>query len=440
MSARATPSLIDRLDDLDDDVREILGTVPSWTVRWGSMLVLGVVVGLVVLAWLVRFPEVVSAPVHVVTQNPAVPVVARALGRIERLEVADGAEVRAGARLAVLGSTANPDDVARLRQQLDGLAGALGEPAELVTAQLDRRLAVGDMQGLLATLWQQLAELEYLRRRNPYNEKLRASEAALTAQRQLRARLDEHRSTPLAGLQLAERQFERHREASRLQVLSTDALDESAAALLRQQAEIDALEAQALANDAEQAESKFRAADIEFERRDRQLMLVGRITEAHQKLDAAVRTWEQTYVLSAPTSGRVSLLDVWSSDQVVRPDQEVMYVVPQSPKLVGRVSVAQRGLGRVRPGQRAFVSFESHPVAHYGRVQGEVVSLSAAPRGDGYVLLLDFPQGLVTSYRHQLRFQQNMAGTVDIVTDDLSLLERLVAPIRQLWVQSRGAG
>lgn len=439
MKSRIQP-LIDRLDDLDDDVREILGTVPSWTVRWGSTLILGIVVGLVLLSWLVRFPEVVSAPLRVVTENPAVPVVARTLGRIERLEVGDGSEVSAGARLAVLESTARADDVARLRDQLDALASALGDPAELTSAGLDRRLAVGDMQGLLASLWHQLTELKYLRTRKPYSEKLQASKARLRAQRQLLFRLDEHRETLLERLDLAKHKLVRHRKVHQSQLLSTDTLNESTAQWLQRQAEANNLEAQMLDYRAEQAESRFRIADIEFERRDREFALVGQITEAHQELDAAVRAWERTYVLRAPTTGVVSLLDVWSPDQVVRADQEVMYVVPQSPKLIGRVSVAQRGLGRVRPGQRAYVSFESHPVAYFGRVQGKVISLSAAPRGDGYVLLLDFPQGLVTSYGHHLRFQQSMAGTVDIVTDDLSLLERLIAPIRQLWVQSRGAG
>ena len=51
------------------------------------------------------------------------------------------------------------------------------------------------------------------------------------------------------------------------------------------------------------------------------------------------------------------------------------------------------------------------------------------------VLLLDakLTNGLQTSYKKQINFQQEMTGTADIITEDLRLLERLLYQFRDIF-------
>jgi hypothetical protein len=50
-------------------------------------------------------------------------------------------------------------------------------------------------------------------------------------------------------------------------------------------------------------------------------------------------------------------------------------------------------------------------------------------------LLIDvsLPNGLQTSYKKQIVFQQEMTGTADIVTEDLRLIERLLYQFRAIF-------
>jgi hypothetical protein len=42
------------------------------------------------------------------------------------------------------------------------------------------------------------------------------------------------------------------------------------------------------------------------------------------------------------------------------------------------------------------------------------------------------PEGLQTSYKKQIVFQQEMSGTADIITEDLRLIERLLYQFKDI--------
>ena len=59
------------------------------------------------------------------------------------------------------------------------------------------------------------------------------------------------------------------------------------------------------------------------------------------------------------------------------------------------------------------------------------------PSGDAYVIEIELSNGLTTLYGKQLGFTQNMQGTAEIITDDRSLLSRIVSPFRYLLSMNR---
>ena len=50
-----------------------------------------------------------------------------------------------------------------------------------------------------------------------------------------------------------------------------------------------------------------------------------------------------------------------------------------------------------------------------------------------YVLEVEFPENLITTYNKTLIFRQQMQGTAEIITEDLVLLERFFNPIRAIF-------
>ncbi|MEL7160551.1 MAG: hypothetical protein AAFN92_07320, partial [Bacteroidota bacterium] len=59
------------------DMEEILATRPSWSARWGTVLLLIVVLALVTLASIYTYPDLVTGEITLTTVDPPRPLVAR---------------------------------------------------------------------------------------------------------------------------------------------------------------------------------------------------------------------------------------------------------------------------------------------------------------------------------------------------------------------------
>jgi HlyD family secretion protein len=68
----------------------------------------------------------------------------------------------------------------------------------------------------------------------------------------------------------------------------------------------------------------------------------------------------------------------------------------------------------------------------YGSLQGKVETISMVSDQEFYSVEISFPDGLVTTYHKDLEFSQGMTGQAEIITDELSLLVRIVNPLRSI--------
>ena len=64
---------------------------------------------------------------------------------------------------------------------------------------------------------------------------------------------------------------------------------------------------------------------------------------------------------------------------------------------------------------------------------GTISRVSVAPSEGEYSLVVSLPNGLTTSYGKRLELRGELAGTAEITTEDLSLLQRLLYPLKHLF-------
>ncbi len=102
----------------DDEVQFILGKPPGWMLRWGISATLAGAILAAWAAWVIRYPDVVSAPVSIVTERPSVRMVSVAGGKIAALPVEDKQVVAPGDILAVMENPAQWEQVLALEQYL----------------------------------------------------------------------------------------------------------------------------------------------------------------------------------------------------------------------------------------------------------------------------------------------------------------------------------
>ena len=112
------------LEDIEirsEEVQEILGTPPSWMVRWGSLTAFALFVVLMWLSFLVKYPDVVEADIRLVSKDPPVRITASNANRIDEVVIKNNTQVDSGQALIAFRSTANFRHVLTLEDYITAL-------------------------------------------------------------------------------------------------------------------------------------------------------------------------------------------------------------------------------------------------------------------------------------------------------------------------------
>ena len=185
------------------------------------------------------------------------------------------------------------------------------------------------------------------------------------------------------------------------------------------------------------------------------------------QLKTEIGAWELSYVLQSPIDGKITFNGFWTANQNVNAGEEVFTVIPgQATSLRGGTTKQSRnntqsGLlrsarndgvvigkallpiarsGKVKIGQKVNIRLENFPDNEFGILRGLVKNISLVPSQTGqtvnYTVEIDLPEGLTTTYKKELPYLQNMRGKAEIITEDISLLERFVLPVKKILSES----
>jgi hypothetical protein len=94
-----------------DDMQDIITAVPSWLLRWGISLFFGVLVLIIALGAMIRYPDIVKAQLKIESFNPPLPVFSKISGKLIKLFVYQGDTVKAGQVLAYIGSVSENNQI-----------------------------------------------------------------------------------------------------------------------------------------------------------------------------------------------------------------------------------------------------------------------------------------------------------------------------------------
>jgi len=89
-----------------EDMQDVISAVPSWLLRWGITLFFGILVLIVGLSALIKYPDIVNAQLKIDSQNAPKPIVSKISGKLTKLLITENETVKAGQPLAYLESTA----------------------------------------------------------------------------------------------------------------------------------------------------------------------------------------------------------------------------------------------------------------------------------------------------------------------------------------------
>ena len=428
----------DNLNLRSEEVQEILGRPPKWIVRVGISIIFVVVAGLFVGSYFLKYPDILPAPITVTTENLPAGVMAMTTGKIDTIAVTEKQLVREGELLAIIRNPARYEDVMRVKRMLDESDTCAVETQNFASLQTayTPSLQLGDLQSAYTAFDNALTDYRHFVETDYHNRKIAVIRKQIAAQKNLLQKTVNQLNISRKQLATAQKLFEIDSTLYSKAALSLVDYQSARNSLLQQQS---SFESSKMSVDNQQMsilQYEQSIFDLEQQRIDEEQQLTSALTTAKEQLAAQIRQWEQTCLLVAPCDGKVTFTKYWQKNQNVNAGEVLVTVVPDgNTQVVGKILLPQQGAGKVKVGQTVNVKLDNFPYLEYGMVKVCIRNISMVPvqvdeNTKAYMLEVEFPENLVTTYGRELTFSQEMTGTAEIITEDLRLLDKFINPIR----------
>ena len=418
------------------DVHEFMARPPHWLLQAGTTMLAAVLTLLFILSVVIKYPDTITARLSVTGTQPVAEVVARQSGHLDTLQAVEKQKVKKNDVLAVIQSPSRSDVALALKEKLALLAPIIAGDATAFDLTFKPEEGLGRLQDSYA---------DFLGAYNQFHTVSAddyAQKAGVLLRQQLEgkhaqiAALREQQQMSHRELDLARVKYDRLKLLHRRSSISTAELQEQEMAVLGQMRGDGTTQKNLTDAEIEEARMERELRNIEHERRDTLTLAREKLRVSLNKLRGELDVWEAEYVLRAPADGVVAFYDFWSEQQYVTAGRQVFLIVPETSRLVGRMSVSQGGAGKIKRGQVVRIRFADFPYREFGLVTGRVQSVSMVARDGANLVLVDIPFPLVTSFKKRLQFKQDMTGEASIITEDIRLIGRVLYEIRRAFVNN----
>lgn len=425
----------DNLHLRSEEVQEIISTPPAWLIRWGITLVFILTCLIILLSFLIKYPDYIQAKVLVTTREPTEKVVARTSGQIEKLFVENGDQVKAGQVLAGIKNTAKLEHVLHLKEILGSIPFGKGNdfifPMDSVS-----NLVLGEIEVFFLEFERSYMEYWLLEELQPYEGLIHGNYRSLE---EITNRLQNQ----IAQKDLLERKlniiqidFERSKNLHKDGVIADKDLEIKEIEYLQMQEQVNGIaisisemqEALTLGN------QSLRSTEIN--KREDEMRSLKNLIQSYHGLKRAIREWEYNYILSSSTGGVVSFQKIWSANQQINIGESAFTVFPENKsELIGSMKIPAQNTGKITVDQKVLIKLDNYPYQQFGAMTGKVTNISVSPDDEyNYLVFASLPEGTKTSYNREIPLTQELLGNAEIITEDLSVAERLFFKLKSFTV------
>lgn len=417
-----------------EEFNEVLSAVPAWIVRWGITMIACVVLMLLVGSAVFKYPDVISSTVTLTGTTPVSAVVARTSGKLQELYVGNNQQVKANTLLAVIENPAGTNDILRLKELLRQAENSLDTIA-LVPSQ---QLRLGSLQSLYSSFYLSMSEYRQFKELAYHLKKIELVKARIVKNEVYYRNMLKQKDLSAAQAKIAHQQYARDSLLGVKGLVSKEAVEEAYSRYLQSSLSAENMERSLENLQIQLAQMNESLYDTEYQYLDQKNTLETQLRSLVNQLRAEIDAWEINYALITPIDGEITLTQYWTNNQNVTAGNVVFNIVPTNQgEIVGKAMLPTERSGKVKKGQKVNIRFSNYPDKEFGIVKGIVENISLIPVLDvqnakSYMVDIELPNGLRTSYNKVLPFLPEMEGQADIITEDISLLERFLMPIRKV--------
>jgi len=420
-----------------EEVNDILSRPPRWIIRWGIGVIFLVVLIILVGSSFFKYPDVITAPITVTSEILPANIISKISGRLETLFVKDGGSVDANELIAIIESPTEYSSFKALKNLSGEFSKTISTGKILYGPTFPANLKLGNIQSSYTQFLKSYNDYKSFMETNYYGKKIVFVNNQIEQQKLMLNLSERQLKISSEQYELSRRSYKRDSLLFSQSVLSQTDIEQSQTKLLTANQQLENTQSSIVNMKLAILQAQQSIFELNQEKNEKIKSYESSISGNFNLLLAQMADWEQNYLLISPISGKVSLTSFWQENQNINIGEVVLTVIPQKRTgISGKIYLPLQGAGKVKVGQRVNVKFDNYPNMEYGMLQVEIAKISKIPTtiNNTKVLVLDvkFPNGLTTNYGIKLELKEEMPGTSEIVTEDLSLFQRFLNPIKHV--------
>ncbi len=426
---------VDQLNQIQlrsEEVQEILTRVPHWLVRWGNVVIFALLMLLLYLSWMLKYPDIITAEASLTTVIPPQKEYANTSGRLEAIFVSNNQSVKKGQRLAVIENSANTEDILRLQQVVEKIT--VNQQTFYFPFDSLPVLSLGEVETSFTQFETDYYSYLLNKEWDPFQLEESANAISETELRQRLNALQQQLELGKKELDIKAKDLQRQEQLHKDGAVSQMDLEEKQLSFV--QAQKNQSNILLSISQIKQAigEAQKRSQATKINRNKTELALLKTVIRSFQQLKKSIKDWELKYVLQSEIEGQVSFLDYYTANQVVRQGDLVFTLIPaDNREYLARLRAPKQNAGKLAKGQAVNIRIDNYPSDEYGVLKGTVTHISPLTDREGnYIIEVQLPNDLITSYNQVIEFRQEMTGSAEIITEDLRLIDRFLYQLRQI--------
>ncbi|WDF80740.1 HlyD family efflux transporter periplasmic adaptor subunit [Mucilaginibacter sp. KACC 22773] len=414
-----------------DDIQDIITTVPSWLLRWGIAIFFIILVLIVGLAAIIRYPDIVKTQLKIDSPNSPKAVVSKVPGKLVKLLVSEGQEVTTGEPLAYLESTAHHKTVLQLLTVLKRMQHQLLNDSivDRHGFNRDEQFSLGELQSGYQVFMQEYLNYQSAVKDGFFLQKRDYLKKDLTNLNEQRSQLNAQKDLEQKDYLLAGQEYEMHKKLEHEKVETIAEFRQAESKYLAKKSPLIQTEASLISAAATYASKQKEILELDNQIREEKT----KFSQALNSLISQADDWKSKYILSASQSGIINYAGIVQENEVLNVAQEVFYIDSQKSNFFGIMSIPQTNMGKVKEGQEVLVKLKGFPYEQYGIMHGHISFIAAVPYKDSvFISRVNFPLLYNTDMKKVVHLKQGMLADAEIITEDATVLQRITHNLRKM--------
>ncbi|MFA5851028.1 MAG: HlyD family efflux transporter periplasmic adaptor subunit [Bacteroidales bacterium] len=427
-----------KIEIRSEDVNDILSRPPGWILSWGTAVILSVILLILAGSAIFKYPDKLTAPVLITSENLPAQLIAKTSGRLQKVFKNEGELVSIREVVAIIENPTSYENYLDLKSVVQQFSDTLSVGGNLSNCSFIANMQFGELQNGYTQFYKSLNEYKNFLQINYHRKKIAIIKRQIEAQKSLKTLSERQVSLSKEQMEISDKIYKRDLSLFEQKVISQLEIEKSKSIQLtaRQQYEAALSDLNNMKISILQAEQSV--FDMELAREEQIGLLERSLMGNYDNMLADIRQWEQNYLLVSPVNGKVSFTKFWQENQNVSAGDIVFTIIPlKAAKINGKIYLPLAGAGKVKVGQKVNIKLDNYPYMEFGMVEVKVGSISMVPtdmnNNKVYIVNVSFPERLRTNYGTDLIFTEQMQGTAEIITADMSLLRRILFPFKHIF-------